>query len=203
MNSRILQACLAALAQSMSVAAQAQPKPDQWTINGERPTPRRKAQLETLERAMGMRLPGGSYWYDRRSGAIGVWGGPTAGFIPAGLDLGPPMPAECSGGKTGVFINGRELHPIDVLRLRQITIVLPGRYWLDSSGVGGVEGGPPSFNLVALAQQAQQRARGSGGSGGSGGPWSRSLAGGGYVSGDGHSSVMVKDVTGHGVIVGP
>jgi hypothetical protein len=34
--------------------------------------------------------------------------------------------------------------------------VLPGRYWVDSQGTGGYEGGPALFNLRMLAAQAAQ-----------------------------------------------
>jgi hypothetical protein len=117
-------------------------------------------RIAQLERQYRVRLVDGRYWYDARSGAWGVWGGPAAGIVLAGLDLGGALPADASGGGngrlTGVFINGRELHSLDVLALRQISpVVLPGRYWVDSQGTGGYEGGPPLFNLVAMAQQAR------------------------------------------------
>lgn len=134
----------------------------------------RIAQLERLYR---VRLADGRYWYDARSGAWGVWGGPALGVVLPGLDLGGPLPADASGGGTGVFVNGRELHPLDVRALRQITpVVLPGRYWVDGSGTGGLEGGPAYFNLYALAAQA--RASGRGGGGG----WLYRGAGGGMGS---------------------
>jgi hypothetical protein len=113
------------------------------------------------------------------------------------------MPPNCSGGGTGVFFNGRELHPLDVLALRTFTVVYPGRYWVNSQGIGGLEGGPPSFNLVTLAQQSRSRSQSRGSGGGGGGPWAEGRSGGGYVSGDGKSSVMFKDATGHMVMVGP
>jgi len=166
-------------------------------VNGKNQSAQQRRNLEKLELALGLRFPSRSYWYDKRSGAFGFWGGPAGAILPAGLDLGPAMPSNCSGGGTGVFVNGRELHPLDVLALQQITVVLPGRYWLNSQGIGGLEGGPPSFNLLALAAQARTR------NSPSGGPWTQRLSGGGYVSGDGKSSVMLKDATGHTVLVGP
>jgi hypothetical protein len=54
---------------------------------------------------------------------------------------------------TGVFINGRELHPLDVQGLQQlIGQVLPGRWWVDAQGNYGLEGGPPLGNLMVLAR---------------------------------------------------
>jgi TolB-like protein len=135
-------------------------------FNGRALSEEQARTLGRLELAIG-RLPDGEYWYDARTGASGRWGGPTLAFLPAGLDLGGPLPAAASGGGqgtvTGVFINGRELHPIDVLGLREILgVVLPGRWWVDSQGTYGLEGGPALGNLVLLAQQ--RRAIGQGGS---------------------------------------
>lgn len=151
------------------------------TFNGRPLTTAEMARLEQVERIYRFRLPDLAYWYDNVSGAAGLWKGPTAGFLPAGLGFGGKMPPDCSTGGTGVFVNGRELHPIDVMALRQITMVLPGRWWVDANGNGGPEGGPVMFNLVVLARQAGAR--------GAGGAWSRRVQGAGtesmYVGGDG------------------
>jgi len=111
--------------------------------------------LEALERYYSARLPEGSYWYDDRTGAMGQWGGPAFAIVRAGLKLGGPMPQNCSGGATGVFINGRELHVLDVIALSQIGQVYPGRYWVNSLGDFGYERGPKLGNLVELANQRQ------------------------------------------------
>ena len=108
-------------------------------------------------------LPDRDFWYDNRTGAAGLWQGPTLGVLPAGLELGGTMPANCSGGRTGVFINGREIHPTDVMTLSSFMLVFPGRYWADANGNFGFEGGPALANLYLLAanrQPAQQRWRG-------------------------------------------
>lgn len=95
----------------------------------------------------------GDYWYDPISGLWGVRGGPTLGQIPPELNLGGDLQADASGGGTNVYINGRELHPLEVAYLQQVFgYVVPGRYWMNAQGIGGVEGGPPIFNLVAAAQ---------------------------------------------------
>jgi hypothetical protein len=128
-------------------------------------------QVQLLEYMYGP-IQSGAYWYDPVSGLWGPQGGPAQGSIAPWLPLGGPLRADASGGRTSVFINGRELHPIDVQRLRQVFGVVPlGRYWMTADGVGGPEGGPPTFNLGAS----------SGGSSGSGG----SGSGGGYDSGPG------------------
>ncbi len=107
---------------------------------------------QTLENAYRTRILPGRYWYDGVSGAWGIEGGPAAGQIVPGLKLGGPLRSDASGGGTGVFVNGRELHPLDVAKLRQCVPVIPGRYWVLASGVGGIEGGPPQFNLAALCR---------------------------------------------------
>jgi hypothetical protein len=117
-------------------------------------------KLEMMERSYGARLPDGSYWYDNRSGVMGAWNGPGVVVLPAGLGWGGAMPANCSGGGTRVFVNGRELHPVDVAALSQLGPVYPGRYWVDSNGDYGYENGPRTGNLVALAMAARGQARG-------------------------------------------
>lgn len=111
-------------------------------------------------------IPDGGYWYDPASGLWGVAGGPSVGRILPGLALGGPLAANASGGGdgalTGVFINGREIHPQELMLLTQLFgYVNPGRYWLGPMLIGGVEGGPPAFDLRAAAASAA----GAGGSG--------------------------------------
>jgi hypothetical protein len=111
-----------------------------------------------LERAYHVRVRPGVYWYDRMTGAWGVWGGPVAGVIMPGLNLGGPLAENASNGNTGIFINGRQLHQRDVWVLRQIMIPLPGRYWMNASGTFGYVGGPPIGNVYWLANAASHRA---------------------------------------------
>jgi hypothetical protein len=114
-------------------------------------------QVQSLERQYRVSLADGDYWYDQRSGAWGVRGGPTAGFTVPGLHVGGPLRADASAGNTGVFINGRELHQYDVVALMQLGPVYQGRYWVDGQGYFGVEGGPALGNLWQLAQAAGRR----------------------------------------------
>lgn len=123
-------------------------------------------QIADLERQYRVQIENGRYWYDNVSGAWGMEGGPGLGLIHPGLKLGGKLRADASGGGrgvlTGVFINGRELHPQDVMALSQIVYpILPGRYWLDAQGNAGYENGPAQWNLAYLAQQAAA-ARGGG-----------------------------------------
>ena len=136
-----------------------QPTARQITFNGKSLTAEQETRLATVERQYGVRLPDRDYWYDNRSGAAGLWHGPTLGALPAGLELGGPMPANCSGRGTGVFVNGRELHPSDVLTLTQFTLLAPGRYWVDAIGNFGFEGQPALANLIALARESKPAER--------------------------------------------
>ena len=94
-------------------------------------------------------VPAGRYWYDRVSGLWGLEGGPNQGQMAANLDLGGPLRADASDSETGVFINGRQIHPLEIQYLGQLLQqqIPLGRYWLRYDGVGGIEGGPPTFSL--------------------------------------------------------
>lgn len=109
--------------------------------------------VNTLETRWNTHIQDGRYWYDKWSGAWGLEGGPALGMIPAGLTLGGPLPADASHGRTGVFVNGRELHLLDVASLMRITPVYRGRWWLDAQGNFGMEGGPVMGNLWAIARR--------------------------------------------------
>ena len=114
------------------------------------------ATLQQIEQAYGTTLPDGAWWYDPVSGAIGQWGGPALGAIPAGLQLGGPLPAHASGGNTGVYFNGRQLHSIDLANLTALVgPIQPGRYFIDAQGNVGMEGGPVMGNLYYAAQAPQ------------------------------------------------
>lgn len=143
-------------------------------------------RVATLESQYGYQTPNGDYWYDNTSGLWGQAGGPAMGYLPAGLALGGPLPADASGGGsgslTGVFLNGREIHPQDLTQIQLLTPVEPGRHWLDAQGNLGREGWPAAVNLWALVQQRMS----AGGS--QGGAWSHSQwtpQGNNYVGGDG------------------
>jgi|GEM_PF-3268830 len=118
-------------------------------INGQRLN---DETIATLERAFRVRIKDGQFWYDKLNGSWGVQGGPAAGFIMPGLDLGGPLRADASNGTTGVFINGRQLHQIDVARLSQLGPVYQGRYWMDAWGNMGIEGMPALLNIWAVIQ---------------------------------------------------
>jgi hypothetical protein len=110
-------------------------------------------EVRALEQRFAIQTRPGRYWYDAVSGAWGFERGPTAGFLPPGLKLGGALRADASGGGTGVFINGREIHPLDVAALSRIGPVWRGRWWVNAQGYFGPEGGPVWGNLWAAAQQ--------------------------------------------------
>ncbi len=110
-------------------------------------------QVKAFEQRWNVQVRDGAYWYDRVSGAWGMDGSGTAGWIMPNLALGGPLPADASHGNTGVFINGRELNEQDVAGLMRITPVYRGRWWVDAWGSFGAEGGPALGNLWLLARQ--------------------------------------------------
>lgn len=143
-------------------------------------------QIVSIEEMYSTTIEDGRYWYDRYCGAWGVEDGPTAGFIMAGLDLPGPMPSDISKGGTGIFINGREIHPMDKQGLQQLFgVAYAGYYWLDAAGNLGVVNGPFIVNIVSAIQRAQA-AQGGGsvthGYGGAGGARG-TLSGSGMYSG--------------------
>jgi hypothetical protein len=159
------------------------------TFNGAAPDVGGWRVIEQLEAMSGTRLPDGHYWYDGWSGAAGRWGGPAATLLLPGLPLGGRLPADASGGGygrlTGVFVNGRELHPQDVRALIALYgQVWPGRWWVNGLGDFGPEGGPAIGNLRRAAEAMR------------GGSW---LRGGGtgsssfWTGGDGNGYVWAMD----------
>ncbi len=140
----------------MTAHAQA-PSPRSIEFNGAPLDVAGARTLSEIEARIGS-VPAGHYWYDAMSGAAGAIGGPAAAYLGPGLALGGTMPAAASGGgdgrTTGVFVNGRELHPLDVAGLRRYGPVYPGRYWWDRFGNVGLEGGPMLFNFYAVVQQS-------------------------------------------------
>ena len=126
------------------------PKATGIFINEQGLTPQQVQELQAIYGGVGQP---GRYWYDRMNGSWGRQGGPTEGFIMAGLNLGGPLREDASNGDTGVFINGRQLHRVDVARLSQLGPVYQGRCWMDAQGNIGLEG-QPAFGNVWVAARA-------------------------------------------------
>ena len=109
--------------------------------------------LQNLQKIYPAPIVPGRYWYDPMSGAYGNEGSPILGQMLPGLALGGPLRADASRGTAGVFINGRQITHVEKAYLEQTcqTVVAPGRYWVNAQGMGGIEGGPVSFNLALCA----------------------------------------------------
>jgi len=123
--------------------------------------------LNAIESDVRFPIADGRYWYDFNSGAWGVEGGPTAGFIYPGLSLPGPMPVNISGGGTGIYINGREIHPLDQQALYQLFgVTYQGNFWMDALGNLGYVGGPAIANVLQASQAAQGGSYSGEGSGG-------------------------------------
>ena len=113
----------------------------------------RDDELNGLEQKYRTQIPDGSYWYDKMCGAWGMQGGPVLCTIDPNLRLGGPLRPDASNGNTGVFVNGRELHYLDIaLVQRVVPMIIPGRWWLDVYGNFGSEGGPMLGNLWEYAK---------------------------------------------------
>lgn len=108
----------------------------------------------------------GHYWYDFRAGFWGVMGGPCSGIIPPFIEeFNYPMPKTCTGGKTGVLVNGRELHPKDLklLARRGLPDERDRSYIIEISGrVIDEDTGEELKNLGKLAPSVEKLKRGFG-----------------------------------------
>ncbi|GMN42956.1 hypothetical protein TIFTF001_012158 [Ficus carica] len=79
----------------------------------------------------------GDYWYDYRAGFWGIMGGPCLGIVPPYIEeFNYPMPENCAGGNTGIFVNGRELHQkdLDLLASRGLPTSRDRSYIIEISG---------------------------------------------------------------------
>ena len=77
------------------------------------------------------------------------------------------MPVNISGGGTGIYINGREIHPLDQQALYQLFgVTYQGNFWMDALGNLGYVGGPAIANVLQASQAAQGGSSSGGGSGG-------------------------------------
>ncbi|EOA28725.1 hypothetical protein CARUB_v10024953mg [Capsella rubella] len=87
----------------------------------------------------------GNYWYDYRAGFWGIMGSHCLGILPPFIEeLNHPMPENCAGGTTRVFVNGRELHQKDLRLLnarglprdrdRYYTVYISGRVIDEDTG---------------------------------------------------------------------
>lgn len=121
--------------------------------------------IKRAEKRAGPIQPG-HYWYDFRAGFWGVIGSPCLGIIPPFIEeFNYPMPDNCAGGRTGVFVNGRELNPKDLklLASRGLPADRDGSYILEISGrVLDEESGEELESLGKLAPTVEKAKRGFG-----------------------------------------
>ncbi|KAE8726740.1 Detected protein of unknown function [Hibiscus syriacus] len=102
---------------------------DQEKVVSNKSTTRQNSLKEALPTEMEV--------YDFRAGFWGVLGGPCLGIVPPFIEeLSYPMPENCSGGTTGVFVNGRELHlkDLDLLASRGLPTDRDRSYIIEISG---------------------------------------------------------------------
>ncbi|MCO5564949.1 hypothetical protein L7F22_018619 [Adiantum nelumboides] len=108
----------------------------------------------------------GTYWYDYQAGFWGIMGGPCLGILmPCIEEFQFPLARDCAGGKTGILVNGRELHDkdLEVLAKRGLP-TSPGKaYILDISGALFDDiTNQPLKGLGKLAPSIEKRGRGFG-----------------------------------------
>lgn len=66
------------------------------------------------------------------------------------------MPIDISGGGTGIYINGREIHPLDQQALyRLFGVTYQGNFWMDALGNIGFNGGPAIANILQASNVNQ------------------------------------------------
>lgn len=156
-------------------------------------------QVNQLAQAYRLPIVPGEYWYDRKTGAWGVKCGPGVGLGVANLELGGTLRADASCGNTGVFVNGRELHQMDLMNLQVLAgPVAPGRYWMDAELNAGREGGPALVNYKQLMLQRQMQTNGMQGAGNSGDNFWSSRFGAGNSTADGSQGYV--NVPGYGPV---
>jgi hypothetical protein len=149
------------------------------------------ALLSRLEKQYKTMVPKGAYWYDRRSGAWGFAGGPCQGFTVAGINIGGTLRRDASRGRTGVILNGREMHYQELAYLASLGVYPKRgvRYWMNADGRCGEEGGLALGNLFALARSQ-----------GGGGAYNRRAAGG-DIGSDGRTFYFFDRDTGSSVML--
>jgi hypothetical protein len=151
--------------------------------------PLSKRQIAEIEKQYGVKPKPGNYWYDAKSGLYGVVGYPAYGYMQPNHRFGS-MKKDASNGNTGIFINGRELPPLEytVWSYMVGSWIQAGTYWLDHQGNAGYEGNPtPVINLFVAAKQ-----NGYQGQGGSGDNfWTTRFSAGNYDSGGSRGYVSV------------
>jgi len=111
-------------------------------------------QVQLLENYYQVKIQKGCYWYDPYCGLWGLANGPAMGFMLPNLQLGGALRSNASGGKTGIFINGRQIDATERHQWQQLVgPIRPDRYILDAYGNVMTESGVYQLNLVQLVTQ--------------------------------------------------
>lgn len=94
-------------------------------------------QIALAEQRVG-KIEAGRYWYDPTSGFWGPMGGPAFGIVqPMMREFGSGVLArDSSGGRTGVFLNGREVHKkeLNILVRKGLPDAPGGNFILEADG---------------------------------------------------------------------
>jgi hypothetical protein len=113
--------------------------------------------LQLLEQYYQTKVQRGRYWYDPYCGLWGMEGGPALGVMLPNLQFGGPMKSDASNGKTGIFINGRQINATERVQWEQLVgRITPDRYLLDAYGNVMTESGVYQLNLLQVAAASQQ-----------------------------------------------
>jgi hypothetical protein len=126
------------------------------------------AQIARIEQTYGVKVAGGEYWHDARSGLAGYVGYPAQAYAP-GFDFGP-VARNASNGTSGILFNGRELSQMEaeiVLGLFGLSPAMvsayAGSYTLEQTGDLYDASAQYLGNLVQLANAANKSSGGGGG----------------------------------------
>lgn len=134
--------------------------------------------ITNLENYYRVKVQKGRYWYDARCGLWGLEGDKALGVMLPNLRFGR-LKANASNGRTGIFINGRQINRAERLQWHQLLgNTIPGRYVLDQYGNLSTEQGMYVCNVVQVA-----RARSGGSNGSFYRNWYTGNGGGGDSSG--------------------
>jgi hypothetical protein len=123
-------------------------------VNGQALSSQTVAVLEAQYR---VQIQPGRYWYDAVNGWWGVEGQAVAGLLHPGMRLGGMLRANASAGRTGVFINGRQINSTELYHLQRIVgqAIPAGSYWVDAYGNAGPAGGYATVNIYQAAQRGR------------------------------------------------
>ncbi len=118
-------------------------------INGQELSPQWVGGLESYYK---VKIQKGRYWYDNRCGLWGMEGGQALGIVMPNLQLGN-LKSNASNGRTGIFINGRQINQAERLQWHQLLgNTIPGRYTLDQYGNLSTVYGQYICNVVQLGR---------------------------------------------------